>query len=91
MYDEGRAMVRATRAKYAIPPPRPGLPIFVLTSGENLQEPETGAIWRELQDEQARLSTVTRHEVVDGASHFIQTDAPDRVAAAIEWVLSRPE
>ena len=91
MYDEGRAMVQATRESYSIPPPRSGLPVFVLTSGENLQEPETGDVWRELQDEQARLSTVTRHEVVEGASHFIQTDAPDRVVTAIEWVLSRPE
>lgn len=89
MHDEGTALVAAAREGYEIPPPRAGVPVAVLTSGDNLKEPETGEIWRELQGELAAISPTSMHEVVDGSSHFIQTDAPERVVAAIDWVLER--
>ena len=59
-------------------------PVLVLTGGE----PDT---WSDLSPEQveqrlAHLAGV-RHEVVDGAGHYVHVEQPDAVFAAIERFL----
>lgn len=51
----------------------------------NLTEPVNRA-WDEMQTELSHLSTRGTHDVVKGASHNIELDAPDAVASAIHRV-----
>ena len=62
------------------------IPLVVLTAGaEAVTETETrlDAVWLEMQEELAGLSTNSNHVVVPNANHCIQCDAPDVVADAI--------
>jgi pimeloyl-ACP methyl ester carboxylesterase len=45
------------------------------------------AEWLVLQDEEARWSTRSRHEVVPGATHYIQMDRPQAVIDAVRYVV----
>jgi pimeloyl-ACP methyl ester carboxylesterase len=54
----------------------------------NLTEPVNRA-WDEMQTELSHLSTRGTHEVVKGAGHDIEIDAPDAVVSAIHRVLAR--
>lgn len=45
--------------------------------------------WTTLQDEEAAWSSHSRHEVVAGASHYIQFDRPEVVVAAVRDVVSQ--
>lgn len=75
------------------------LPLVVLTHGrapapqdfplpmpENYLK-EAERVWRELQDELARLSTRASHRIVANSGHFIQLEAPDAVVQAIRDVI----
>jgi pimeloyl-ACP methyl ester carboxylesterase len=72
-------------------------PLFVLTAGKPSPEFERALtpeqmtrqqeIWRALQDEEASWSTRSRHEIVPDATHRIPEDRPDRVTAAVRWVV----
>jgi pimeloyl-ACP methyl ester carboxylesterase len=46
-------------------------------------------IWREMQNELAALSTVSRHEEDLEADHYIQDSDPKRVVAAVKWVVDK--
>jgi pimeloyl-ACP methyl ester carboxylesterase len=54
----------------------------------NLTEPVNRA-WDEMQTELSRLSTRGSHEVVKGAGHDIELDAPDAVVSAIRRVFDQ--
>ena len=54
----------------------------------NLTDPINRA-WDEMQTELSRLSTRGSHEVVKGAGHDIEIDAPDPVVTAIRRVLDQ--
>ena len=47
------------------------------------------AEWRAMQDDEATWSTRGRHQVVPGASHYIQFDQPQVVIAAVEEVVGQ--
>lgn len=47
------------------------------------------AIWKELQEDESRWSTDSRHDLVDDASHYVQFDRPDVVIAAVRDVVER--
>ncbi len=65
----------------------PDVPVVVLTSSENLDDPATGHLWRELQQEIADLVSDARIRVV-GSGHFIQIEHPRTVVDAIEEVIA---
>lgn len=54
--------------------------------------PEEGArvkqVWKQMNAEQARLSTRGRQEIVPDADHYIQIDRPDTVIAAVRAVVA---
>jgi pimeloyl-ACP methyl ester carboxylesterase len=70
-------------------------PLVVLTAGKVAPIPGVPdsipaalyRTWVTLQDELATLSTSSIHRIVEGASHYIQDDAPDTVVQAISEVL----
>ena len=77
-------------------------PIFVLTAMAPIPEQELSQlkitaekakqmteIWKELQDDQAKWSSQSQHQLVDDASHYIQFDRPDIVIDAVRSVISK--
>lgn len=62
-------------------------PEIVITAGSSFQRREAARllfpIWLRLQNRLARLSRDSAHVLAPSSSHFIQTDAPDLVVAAI--------
>ena len=46
-----------------------------------------GAIWTQMQEELARLSTSSSRVVATGSTHYVQIDRPDLVIASIQKVL----
>lgn len=78
-------------------------PLFVLTGLKDTTEEELkaqklpeaefklklarGKIWQELQADEAGWSSVSQHQSLPDAGHFIQDDNPDAVIAAVKWVL----
>ncbi|MEO8468007.1 MAG: hypothetical protein ABI640_22035 [Gammaproteobacteria bacterium] len=75
-------------------------PLVLLTAAEQMSAdelaamsmtPEQGrqklAAWVALQDDEARWSTNSRHQLVPDASHYIQFDRPDVVARAVRDVV----
>jgi len=78
-----------------------GRPLVVLTHGakmspailkaEGLTEAQSArvdATWLSLQNDEATWSTNSRHEIVAGASHYIQFDRPDVVINATREVVN---
>lgn len=72
------------------------LPIVVLSRGRspfegNANQPvaEIEQGWRELQNELAGLSSVSRHVIAEKSSHYIHEDEPDLVVDAVRWVVER--
>lgn len=75
-------------------------PVYVLTSMAQLPEkalaalklnPEQGRqykeLWKDMHDEEASWSSVSRHQSVSDAGHYIQFDRPDIVVGAVQWVV----
>ena len=46
-------------------------------------------VWLELQADQARWSTVSEHQIVPDAGHYIHIEKPEVVINAVKWVLVR--
>jgi pimeloyl-ACP methyl ester carboxylesterase len=76
-------------------------PLIVLTHGERFPPDMLRAqgisaaaaarldsTWLELQNDEATWSSRSRHQVVAGASHYIQFDRPDVVVAAVREVVN---
>lgn len=73
------------------------LPLIVLVRGNEMdpammriseeQARQLDALWLELQEELAELSTSGRLQVVSGADHYVQLDRPDVVIEAIREVV----
>lgn len=65
-------------------------PLYVLTAQVTL--PGYGEpflkVWHALHDEQATWSSVSEQELVS-SPHYIQWEKPDRVVAAVRWVVDR--
>ncbi len=66
------------------------LPLIVLSAGRDPKTPlqaQFRAVWAELQEELASLSSNVDHRVVEDSDHFIQFDAPEAVIAAVRDVV----
>jgi len=66
------------------------LPLIVLSAGrdpETLLQAQLRAVWAELQEELASLSSNADHRVIEDSDHFIQFDAPEAVIAAVRDVV----
>ena len=71
------------------------MPLVVLTSPHKERAADLpaglsdrwNAIWVELQEQWAQISSRSRHIMADGSGHFIQLDQPDLVIAAIRLVI----
>ncbi|MCC7217512.1 MAG: alpha/beta fold hydrolase [Burkholderiales bacterium] len=64
-------------------PPFPPVPLVVLAATDHGDTPAREALWRDVQARTAALSPQGRLEVVAGSGHFIQTDRPAAVVAAV--------
>lgn len=78
------------------------LPLVVLTAGNTLDTEalasvglpsdfpveEIQAVWVELQEELASLSTESRHLIVEDSGHAIHLERPELVVDAIQEVLT---
>jgi hypothetical protein len=58
------------------------VPLVVLVADDHHDTPRREALWQEVQRRTAALSPKGRLEIVQ-AGHFIQTDRPDVVVAAV--------
>ena len=63
-------------------PPLPPVPLVVLVADDHHDTPQREALWQEVQRRTAALSPKGQLEIVQ-AGHFIQTDRPDVVVAAV--------
>jgi len=63
-------------------PPLPPVPLVVLVAADHHDTPQREALWQDVQRRTAALSPKGRLEIVQ-AGHFIQTDRPDVVIAAV--------
>jgi pimeloyl-ACP methyl ester carboxylesterase len=64
-------------------------PTVVLSRDVFDADPEgTRAVWMEMQDEIALLSSNSDHRVIDGTTHNIHIDSPEAVVVAIQDVVS---
>jgi pimeloyl-ACP methyl ester carboxylesterase len=88
-YNEAAAFIDASGNPRSESPSLPDVPLIVLTSKKNLEEPPDN-IWRDLQSELVGLAREGKQTVVD-ASHFIQIEKPEAVAEAILDVLKLAE
>jgi len=61
-------------------------PLVVLTAVD--KPPERQALWRELQDDLAKLSTNVDHRLISDCDHYIQHQRPDLVVTAIRDVVT---
>ncbi len=64
-------------------PPFPPVPLIVLAATDHGDTSEREALWRDVQARTAALSPKGRLEIVEGSGHFIQTDRPQAVIAAV--------
>jgi pimeloyl-ACP methyl ester carboxylesterase len=77
-------------------------PLYVLTStlpytseaiaawgGTAAQGRKQQEIWLQMHNEQASWSTVSHHELISDADHYIQVGRPDAVTTGVTWVLER--
>jgi pimeloyl-ACP methyl ester carboxylesterase len=87
-YNEAAAFVTAGRSRTFVPLPQPPVPAVVLTSELNANDPNTGTIWRQLQDEIASAYPNTTHTVVK-SGHFIQVEQPRTVIDAITAIVNQ--
>jgi pimeloyl-ACP methyl ester carboxylesterase len=75
-------------------------PVFVLTATAPMpdnvvhqlkftaeQARQWKEVWKALHDEEASWSSVSRHQLVPDAGHYIQFDRPDVVIEAVRWVV----
>jgi pimeloyl-ACP methyl ester carboxylesterase len=82
---QGESMSQATEAGALN-----SLPLIVLSAGRDAETPlqaQFRAVWAELQEELAALSSNADHRVVEDSGHFIQFDAPEAVIAAVRDVV----
>lgn len=89
-YNESAAFVTASQDERFAPPSLPKVPLDVLSSKKNLDDPENGQLWAALQTELAELIPHSRHIVID-SGHFIQIEKPKAVASAILDVIRRAQ
>ena len=63
-------------------PPFPPVPLLVIAATDHGDTPERESLWRDVQQRTAALSPKGRLVVVD-SGHFVQTDRPAAVVAAV--------
>ncbi len=64
------------------------LPLVVLTGMEDKGK-DMGKVWLELQTDLASMSTRSRHQVIEDAGHYVQSERPDAVIAAVLEVIEQ--
>ena len=84
-YNEAAALVYATRDSDTDLPPS-HVPVIVLTSTKNADDPTTGSIWVDLHKEIAATSPRGDQRLIE-SGHFIQVDRPQAVLDAILDIL----
>ena len=65
-------------------PPFPPVPLIVLAATDHEMSADLEQLWQATQAKLPGLSPKGKLEVVSGAGHFIQTDRPDAVIAAVK-------
>lgn len=83
------AEARALRASFAQASEVGSLgdrPLVVLTAVD--KPPERQALWRELQDDYATLSTNSEHRLISNCDHYIQHQRPELVVTAVRDVVA---
>jgi pimeloyl-ACP methyl ester carboxylesterase len=70
-------------AAVAAEPPFPPVPLIVLAATDHAMPAQTEKLWLETQAKIAALSPEGRLEIIEGSGHYIQTDKPDTVIAAV--------
>ena len=69
--------------------PIPDVPLTVIASQKNLDDPEHGLVWDKLQHELTKLTHDSKYVVAHGSGHFVQVDRPEIVIDAVRDVLKR--
>ena len=89
LYDEMSSLLAENNSGTLKMQPIPGVPITVIASQKNLDDPEHGQVWHRLQAEFMKLSSDARYVEATGSGHFVQVDRPEIVIDAVRDVLSR--
>jgi pimeloyl-ACP methyl ester carboxylesterase len=89
LYDGMKSLVDENdRGKLKLEP-IPDVPLTVIASQQNLDDPEHGKVWRELQHEFTKLTSDSKYVVAKHSGHFVMVDRPEIVIDAIRDVLDR--
>jgi pimeloyl-ACP methyl ester carboxylesterase len=89
LYDGMRSLVDENNRGSLKFEPIPDVPLTVIASQKNLDDPEHGEVWRKLQYEFTRMTHDSRYVVAKGSGHFVQVDRPEIVVDAVRDVLKR--
>jgi len=86
LYDEMRSFVAENNSGKLKLEPIPHVPLVVIATTQNLNDPEHGAVWNKLQHELLALSPGAKY-VVANSGHFVQVDEPHIVIDAVREVV----
>ena len=88
LYESMRSLVDENNAGTLKLEPIPHVPLVVIATTQNLNDPEHGKVWNQLQHELVALSPGAKYVVAD-CGHFVQVQKPEIVINAVREVLSR--
>ncbi len=88
LYDSMRSLLNENNAGTLKLEPIPHVPLVVIATTHNLNDPSHGKVWNELQHELVALSPGAKY-VVAHSGHFVQVDEPHVVIHAVRDVLER--
>jgi len=89
LYDGMKTLVEENDAGTLKLDPIPDVPLTVIASEENLNDPEFGRAWNKLQHAFLKLTSDSKYVVAKGSGHFVAVDKPHVVLDAIEDVIER--
>ena len=83
-------IVKNTQDDFIDLPPFPAIPVLVLTAGRKsspLEGDKMRRQWLLFQEDLARLSTNSKHLIVEGSGHYVHKDRPDVVIEEMKRLL----
>ncbi len=89
LYDSMKALVDENASGALTMKPIPDVPLVVIASEKNLEDPEHGRVWNELQHEFLKLTSDATYVEAKGSGHFVMVDRPRVVVEAIRDVVEK--
>jgi pimeloyl-ACP methyl ester carboxylesterase len=87
LYDSMKSLFAENESGTLTMKPIPDVPVVVIASEENLDDPEHGAVWTKLQQGFLELTSDGRYVEAKDSGHFVMVDKPRIVVDAIRDVV----